>query len=117
MSQTLPSGIEVTYSLSVAEQSIEGTPPVARGLRTVEWDAFDPNGDLMSFDLYVGLDIADRQGLLEDRTADHLDRRRTLVSIAATQRHRCNRRSDGDQYTDSVPHFRSRLHTTLRGAR
>jgi hypothetical protein len=51
--QTLPSGIEVTYSLSQPDRAAEGLPPVARGLRTVEWDAFDPNGDTMTFDLSV----------------------------------------------------------------
>ncbi len=51
--QTLASGLEVTYSLSASGRPVEGVPPVARGLRTVEWDAFDPNGDTLTFDLYV----------------------------------------------------------------
>jgi len=51
--RTLPSGLEVTYSLDKTRRDAAGLPPVARGLRTVEWDAFDPNGDELVFDLYV----------------------------------------------------------------
>jgi len=51
--QTLPSGLEVTYSMNAVERSAVGLPAVARGLRTVEWDAFDPNGDELTFDVYV----------------------------------------------------------------
>ncbi len=51
--QTLPSGLEVTYSLDANERGARGIPPVARGVRTVEWDAFDPNGDELIFDVYV----------------------------------------------------------------
>ncbi len=51
--QTLPSGLEVTYSLDPTDHGVQRVPPAARGVRTVEWDAFDPNGDELAFGVYV----------------------------------------------------------------
>jgi hypothetical protein len=66
VSQTLASGVEITYSLSVSEHSALGAPPVARGLRTVEWIASDMNGDILSFDVYVKGEGDGEWGLMEE---------------------------------------------------
>ena len=52
VSQTLPGGIEVTYSLD-ARPSDRSLPVLIRGLRTVSWEAVDPNGDALSCELWV----------------------------------------------------------------
>lgn len=74
--QTLASGLEVTYSLDAGGRDVPGVPPVARGMRTVEWDAFDPNGDELVFDLYVQSEDDDVWWLMEeglDRSAHTWD--------------------------------------------
>jgi hypothetical protein len=53
VTQTLPSGLQVTYSLRPQAQPPRDLPILTRGLRTVEWEARDPNGDLLSFDVWV----------------------------------------------------------------
>lgn len=50
--QTLPGGIEVTYSLEPRADAGH-LPSVVRGLRAAEWDAFDPDGDPLSYDLEI----------------------------------------------------------------
>ncbi|MCK4511623.1 hypothetical protein KAW64_07790, partial [bacterium] len=41
-------------------------PPVARGLRTVEWDAIDMNGDVLSFVVYVRSEGDEEWGLMQE---------------------------------------------------
>ena len=53
VTQTLPSGVDVTYSLSARGSEGAGAPAITRGLRTVEWDAMDPNGDRLEFELWI----------------------------------------------------------------
>jgi hypothetical protein len=59
VSQNLPDGISVQYSLP---ESYSRTIPdeqimLVRGLRTMRWEADDPNGDRLQFDLfYRGMD-------------------------------------------------------------
>ncbi len=65
-SQTLSSGVEVTYSISASEHAALGAPPVARGLRTVEWDAIDMNGDVLSFVVYVRSEGDEEWGLMQE---------------------------------------------------
>ncbi len=65
-SQTLASGVEVKYSVAVSERSALGAPPIARGLRTVEWIALDMDGDILSFDVYVKREGDGEWGLMEE---------------------------------------------------
>ena len=51
--QVLPDGVEVTYSMGPGAPDEHTLPVLTRGLRTASWDAADPNGDALSFDLYV----------------------------------------------------------------
>lgn len=53
VTQTLPSGLEVTYSLQPDAPPPRDLPILTRGLRTAEWEARDPNGDLLSFDVWI----------------------------------------------------------------
>jgi len=53
VTQTLPSGVEVTYSLDVSHGPAQEFPALLRGFRTVEWDAVDPDGDRLRFELWV----------------------------------------------------------------
>ncbi len=65
-SQTLSSGVDVTYSINASEHSALGAPPVVRGLRTAEWDVMDMNGDILSFDVYVKSESDEEWGLMEE---------------------------------------------------
>ncbi len=58
--QSFPSGLEVTYNLQGAAGAPGRPPGVVTGLRTVEWRAYDPDGDRMSFDLTVRSDDEER---------------------------------------------------------
>jgi outer membrane protein assembly factor BamB len=53
VTQTLPSGLEVTYSLRPDAPPPRDLPVLTRGLRTAEWEAHDPNDDLLSYDVWV----------------------------------------------------------------
>jgi hypothetical protein len=53
VTQTLPSGLQVTYSLRPEARTSRDLPILTRGLRTAEWEARDPNGDVLSFDVWV----------------------------------------------------------------
>ncbi|MBD3349753.1 MAG: hypothetical protein GF400_11245 [Candidatus Eisenbacteria bacterium] len=65
-SQTLPSGVEVTYSLSGGSRDRYGVPTLLRGVRTAEWSAADPNGDLLEFDLWIRSDDEEEWKLLAE---------------------------------------------------
>jgi len=76
LSQTLPSGVEVTYSLEPARQSGIELPALVRGVRAVEWHAADPNGDELEFSLWIRSEEEERWKLMEDelsRTAHTWD--------------------------------------------
>lgn len=64
-SQTLPGGIEVSYSVDTSTPSERGLPVLLRAVRTASWDALDPNGDALTFDIYVRADDEDDWKLLE----------------------------------------------------
>jgi len=66
VTQTLPSGLQVTYSLSPTEEPSRDLPVLTRGLRTAEWEAHDPNGDPLSFDLWVRSEDEDEWKLLAE---------------------------------------------------
>ncbi|MBD3368323.1 MAG: hypothetical protein GF405_09180 [Candidatus Eisenbacteria bacterium] len=53
--QIFPSGLEVTYNLEAAREG-RGVGGPATGLRTVEWRAYDPDGDRLMFDVRVRSD-------------------------------------------------------------
>ena len=55
VTQTLPSGQKVEYSLAPSPNPVplRALPTWARGLRTVQWRATDPNGDALRFKLQV----------------------------------------------------------------
>lgn len=53
VTQTLPSGLEVTYSLRPEAPPPRDLPILTRGLRTAEWEAHDPNDDRLSYDVWV----------------------------------------------------------------
>jgi hypothetical protein len=55
-SQTLPGGVEVTYSLGTGAPPDRQLPVLLRGMRTASWDALDPNGDALSFDVFIRAD-------------------------------------------------------------
>jgi hypothetical protein len=51
--QVLPSGVEIQYSVRQPSEQAEEEPPLwARALRTAEWEASDPNGDPLLFDIH-----------------------------------------------------------------
>ncbi len=64
-SQTLPGGVEVTYSLDAAAPADRELHVLLRGMRTVFWEALDPNGDALSFDLFLKSDDEDDWKLIE----------------------------------------------------
>ena len=54
VTQTLPSGQRVEYSVTTQNaQQLRGLPAYARGLRTLQWKASDPNGDPLSYRVEV----------------------------------------------------------------
>ncbi len=55
-SQTLPSGVEINYSMPSHGGSVGDVPEIMRGIRTVEWSAVDPNGDPLEFDILMRSD-------------------------------------------------------------
>ena len=65
-SQTLPGGIEVTYSLDPAAPVDRGLHVLLRGMRTASWEALDPNGDVLLFDLFLKADDEDDWKLIEE---------------------------------------------------
>ncbi|MFH1502231.1 MAG: hypothetical protein ABIG03_04215 [Candidatus Eisenbacteria bacterium] len=69
-SQTLPSGVEVSYSLDAQGGRTDGVPALLRGVRTAEWDALDPNGDALEFEVWMRSDEESDWKLV----ADGLDR-------------------------------------------
>jgi hypothetical protein len=54
VTQTLPGGQKVEYSISTSSQkALRELPAWARGLRTVSWKASDPNGDPLRYQVDV----------------------------------------------------------------
>jgi hypothetical protein len=50
VTQTLPGGQKVEYSITTSTQrALRGLPAFARGLRTLAWKGFDPNGDPLEY--------------------------------------------------------------------
>lgn len=52
--QELPNGIRVEFTTDGREAQVwsEAENPWARGMRTMRWDATDPNADILSYDVY-----------------------------------------------------------------
>ena len=65
-SQTLPGGVEVTYSLDPDAPADRGLRVLLRGMRTASWEALDPNGDALLFDLFLKADDEDDWKLIEE---------------------------------------------------
>lgn len=65
-SQTLPGGLEVSYSLDASAPSGRDLPVLLRGVRTASWEALDPNGDSLVFDLYLRSDDEDEWKRFEE---------------------------------------------------
>lgn len=65
VSQSLPGGVEITYSLDAAEAEGRLLPALVRGMRTVSWDAIDPNGDALSYDVWVRAEDESEWKLME----------------------------------------------------
>ena len=65
-SQTLPGGVEVTYSVGNETEAGRELPVLLRGMRTASWDALDPNGDALTFDVFVKADDEDDWKLMEE---------------------------------------------------
>jgi hypothetical protein len=75
-SQRLPSGVEVTYTLDAQEGQSGTVPALLRGVRTAEWDALDPNGDALEFEIWLRSEDEDDWKLMTDgvdRTAHTWD--------------------------------------------
>jgi hypothetical protein len=53
VSQSLPGGVEITYSLDAAEAEGHMLPALVRGMRTVSWEALDPDGDPLAYEVWV----------------------------------------------------------------
>ena len=55
VTQNLPGGQKVEYSLQQAAspRALRDLPMWARGLRTVQWRASDPNGDALRYEVHV----------------------------------------------------------------
>ncbi len=66
VSQTLPGGVEVTYSLDPVASPDRELPVLLRGMRTASWEALDPNGDALSFDIYLKSDDEEDWKLVEE---------------------------------------------------
>ncbi|MEA3409499.1 MAG: hypothetical protein U9Q95_04030, partial [Candidatus Eisenbacteria bacterium] len=66
VTQTLPGGVEVTYSLDPSAPADRGLPVLLRGMRTASWEALDPNGDALLFDLFLKADDEDDWKLVEE---------------------------------------------------
>jgi len=66
VSQTLPGGIEVSYSLTQGGPDGRELPVLLRGMRTASWDALDPNGDALTFDVFVKSDDEDDWKLIDE---------------------------------------------------
>jgi hypothetical protein len=50
VTQTLPGGQKVEYSITTGTQrALRGLPAYARGLRTLSWKGIDPNGDALQY--------------------------------------------------------------------
>ena len=70
VTQTLPSGQRVEYQLQGAgPRALRELPAWARGLRTLQWKATDPNGDAMSYHV----DVRPEGGDHWTEVGDHLD--------------------------------------------
>ena len=56
--QSFPSGLEVTYNIGDGAGT-DGLPAPISVLRTIEWQAYDPDGDRLEFDVRVRSDRED----------------------------------------------------------
>ena len=63
----LPGGLEVTYSLDPGSSGGQGMPILLRGLRTASWEALDPNGDALEFDVFLKADDEEDWKLIATR--------------------------------------------------
>jgi len=66
MTQTLPGGVDVTYSRNSSAPPDRELPVLLRGVRTASWDALDPNGDALAFDVFLKSDDEEDWKLLDE---------------------------------------------------
>lgn len=54
MFQVFPNGVRVQFEVDERQSQVwsEASVPWARGIRSMHWDALDPNGDGLAFDVY-----------------------------------------------------------------
>jgi hypothetical protein len=64
-SQTLPSGLEITYGVEPSAATKHDLPSLLRGMRAAEWDVVDPNDDRVRFNLWIRSDEETAWKLLE----------------------------------------------------
>ncbi|MBN2564397.1 MAG: hypothetical protein JXB46_01660 [Candidatus Eisenbacteria bacterium] len=63
--QSLPGGVEVTYSTEPEQSPARDLPMLVRGMRTASWTATDPNDDTLIFDIYIRSDKEEEWKLME----------------------------------------------------
>jgi hypothetical protein len=51
--QTLPSGLEITYGVEPSGVTQRELPSLLRGMRAAEWEVIDPNDDRVRFDVWI----------------------------------------------------------------
>jgi hypothetical protein len=74
--QTLPGGLEITYSIDPARAGARDLPLLLRGMRAAEWEAMDPNDDRLIYSVWIRSEDETVWRLLEkdiERTAHAWD--------------------------------------------
>jgi hypothetical protein len=74
--QTLPSGLEITYGVEPSGVARRQLPSLLRGMRAAEWEVIDPNDDRVRFDVWIRSEDETAWKLIEEgitRTAHAWD--------------------------------------------
>jgi hypothetical protein len=51
--QTMPGGLEITYSIDASRAGARDLPSLLRGMRAAEWEAMDPNDDRLHYSVWM----------------------------------------------------------------